>query len=145
VFGDINLSKNPVRGNHNPGAGGWPTIKYFNKQTGIEGAPYDKKTNDAMCDELGNEDNMQAYVELAAGTSLCNVQDPVKCNDKEKTFIEKWSKIAPDAVKQQAEAEIVRLTGMKGNRLTADAASWIGKRIAILKQFVVVQEVADEL
>ena len=58
-FGDVNLSEEQVRGNHNPGAGGWPTIKYFNKQTGYEGAPYEKKTDGAMCDELGNEENMQ--------------------------------------------------------------------------------------
>jgi hypothetical protein len=99
-----------------------------------------------MCDELGKDENMQAYVELAAGTSLCDVKDPVNCSDKEKTFIEKWSKIAPDAVQQQAEAEIVRLTGMKENsRLTADAAAWIGKRIAILKQITVQEVPADEL
>lgn len=90
VFGDINLSEQPIRGNYNPGAGGWPTIRYFNQRTGCasqtparvtvgprrtlrellpplggryEGAPYTKKTDGAMCDELGKESYMQAYVE----------------------------------------------------------------------------------
>jgi hypothetical protein len=37
-FGDVNLSRNQVRTSHgepqSPGAGGWPTIRYFNKETG---------------------------------------------------------------------------------------------------------------
>ena len=66
AFGDVNLSEEPIRGNYNPGAGGWPTIRYFNKATGLEGAPYTKKTSGAMCDELGNDEYMQAYVEEAA-------------------------------------------------------------------------------
>ena len=44
-FGDVNLSEEQIRGNHNPGAGGWPTIRYFNKGTGYDGAPYAKKTD----------------------------------------------------------------------------------------------------
>ena len=38
AFGDVNLAEDqvretPVGGDHNPGAGGWPTVKYFNKET----------------------------------------------------------------------------------------------------------------
>ena len=62
MFGDINLSEDRIVGDHKPGAGGWPTMKYFNKETGYEGANYVKKTNKAICDELGNEDNMEAYI-----------------------------------------------------------------------------------
>ena len=65
-----NLSEEQVRGNHNPGAGGWPTIKYFNEETGVEGKAYTKKTSGAMCDELGNEEYMNAYVE-EAGNTVC--------------------------------------------------------------------------
>lgn len=46
-----------------PGAGGWPTIRYFNKETGVGGAPYKKKTDKAMCDELKTSEYMTAYVE----------------------------------------------------------------------------------
>ena len=62
AFADVNLSKDRVGGSHSPGAGGWPTIKYFNKATGYEGASYVKKTNKAICDELGNEEGMLAYI-----------------------------------------------------------------------------------
>jgi hypothetical protein len=33
----------------------------------LEGASYEKKTTKSMCDELGYEDSMLAYVEEAAG------------------------------------------------------------------------------
>ena len=56
----------------NPGQGGWPTIRYFNQDTGYGGAPYEKKTSAAMCEELGNVDNMRAYVE-DYGIKLCDV------------------------------------------------------------------------
>ena len=43
-FGDVNLSESSVRSSHgtsqSPGAGGWPTVRYFNKATGYGGAPY---------------------------------------------------------------------------------------------------------
>ena len=49
-FGDVLLSESQVRtgpdgGDLSPGAGGWPTIRYFNKGTGYDGAPYAKKTD----------------------------------------------------------------------------------------------------
>jgi hypothetical protein len=71
AFGDVNLSKSPVRGTHNPGQGGWPTIKYFNKETGYAGAHYTKKTSMAVCDELGPKHSyLQQFVEEAGRTSL---------------------------------------------------------------------------
>jgi hypothetical protein len=39
-------------------------------ETGYGGAPYEKITSDAMCDELGNIDNMRKYVE-DYGTKIC--------------------------------------------------------------------------
>jgi hypothetical protein len=35
TFGDVNLMESPIKGQpHNPGQGGWPTIRYFSKDTG---------------------------------------------------------------------------------------------------------------
>ena len=90
AFGDVNLSEEPIRGSYNPGAGGWPTIRYFNTKTGYEGAPYTKKTDKAMCEELGNEEYMQAYVEEAGSTSLCKASDGAGCGEKELGFIAKY-------------------------------------------------------
>ena len=83
AFGDVNLSEEPIRGSYNPGAGGWPTIRYFNKATGYAGAPYAKKTSKAMCDELGDAANMQAYVEEAGSTSLCDLESGEGCEERE--------------------------------------------------------------
>jgi hypothetical protein len=66
VFGDINLSEQRIVGHHAPGKGGWPTIRYFNKDTGYEGKSYTKKTTQSMCNELGQEGYMDAYVREAA-------------------------------------------------------------------------------
>jgi hypothetical protein len=82
AFGDVNLAEQDIRGDYDPGAGGWPTIRYFNKETGLKGRPYTKKTDDAMCDELGNEEYMQAYVEEAGGVMLCEDFDCL-CGRKE--------------------------------------------------------------
>jgi hypothetical protein len=105
-FGDINLSKggpgeSPKGGSHQPGAGGWPSLKYFNKDTGPSGSFYasdSKKTDLPMCDELGpacaghadckgQGGLLQSYVEEKGKTTLCSSKPPFKgCSkeDKEK-------------------------------------------------------------
>lgn len=55
---------------HNGGQGGWPTIKYFNKETGIQGQKYSQKTSKRVCEELGEQSYMQAFVEEAGNTKL---------------------------------------------------------------------------
>ena len=106
AFGDVLLSENQVRtgpdgGALNPGAGGWPTIRYFNKETGYDGKEYPKKTDKAMCDELGDEENMEAYVTELGGATLCSVADGAGCDDKETGFIEKWKGKGADDVEKQ--------------------------------------------
>lgn len=124
------MSEEPIRGNHQPGAGGWPTIKYFNKQTGYEGAPYPKKTDKAMCEELGDEEYMQAYVEEMGGTSLCSATTKEGCNDKEKAYISKMEAKTAEQVK----AELARLSGMSTTKVKPELREWMGQRKAILKQ-----------
>ena len=124
------MSEEPIRGNHNPGAGGWPTIRYFNKKTGIEGGTYQKVTDDAMCTELGDIDNMVAYVEGYGNTSLCSVSDGAGCDEKELAYIEKMKgKSAEDIASQ-----LKRLTSMEGESMKPDLALWVKKRRKILAQ-----------
>jgi len=130
AFGDINLSEQQIRGNHNPGAGGWPTIKYFNKETGYEGLPYKQKTSEAMCTELGKIENMEAYVMEAGGVSKCAIADGQGCTDKEKAFIEKTA-----AAKENVPKQLARLLGMKDGKMNPDLKEWLNQRIAILQQF----------
>lgn len=112
------------------GAGGWPTVRHFNKETGYGGKAYEKKTGDAMCDELGPKTTyMQEFVEQFA--SLCDVSDTTKgCTDKQKEFIEKWSSKPADEIKKQ----LARLEGMSGGAMKPDAMQWLKQRLNIFKQ-----------
>jgi hypothetical protein len=57
------VTTGPNGGNLSPGAGGWPTVRYFNKATGYDGSPYQKKTSDPMCTELGpGKDYLSQFV-----------------------------------------------------------------------------------
>jgi len=145
VFGDVALSKNQVRSIHgteqNAGAGGWPTVRHFNKATGYGGAAYAKKTSMAMCDELGpKEEYMQQYVEEIGGVSLCDVKDPsAGCSDQQQNFISKWA----EKPKEDIEKQLARLSGMAekdGSSMKAEALKWIKQRIGISKQLLAKSE-----
>lgn len=136
VFGDVLLSDDQVRTINgeaqNPGAGGWPTVRYYNKDTGGGGKAYTKLTDEAMCDELGKEDAMQAYVELAATTSLCSVTTGAGCSDKEKAFADKWK----DKVgTPELDGQIARLEKMKAEAtMAASLKTWLNQRLGVLGQ-----------
>jgi len=139
VFGDVALSKNQVRTIHGTeqgaGAGGWPTVRHFNKATGYGGAPYAKKTSQAMCDELGpSTDYMQEHVEEIGGVSQCDVKDTsTGCSEQQIKFITKWTGKGKD----DFEKQISRLEGMAdkdGASMKADALTWVKQRIGIFKQ-----------
>ena len=132
-FGDINLSEQQIRGENNkygPGAGGWPTIRYFNKETGYDGAPYTKKTDKSMCDELGDNRFMEMYVMDAGKTSLCNIDSGKDCSSRELEYIQTWKSKPKDEIPGQ----ILRLQQLKTGKLKADASQWIGQRVAILRK-----------
>jgi hypothetical protein len=63
---------------HKAGNGGWPTIKYFNKETGPAGEYYSKKTQMPMCSELSEAKYMYGYVEEKAGVRLPRKSDKKK-------------------------------------------------------------------
>lgn len=137
---DVNLSEEPIRGAHNPGSGGWPTIRYFNKETGIAGGTYAKKTSKSMCDELGDEGMMSDYVEEYGNTSLCSVISKEGCDERESAYIEKMASNSNDANVSQ----LARLQNMEGSAMKPELLSWLKKRKTILKRLVA-QSVNDEL
>jgi len=141
VFGDVMLSDpGAIRGEpHNPGAGGWPTIRYFNKETGLEGGTYVKKTSKAMCDELGNDEMMTAYVEEYGNTSLCSVSDGAGCSEKEVAYISKMKLKSKD---DQA-AQLQRLINMDSSSMKPHLLQWNKQRQKILKKLV--EQGHDEL
>ena len=54
---------------------GWSTIRYFNQETGLEGGSYVQQQQVAICEELGSEKNMIAYIEDYGNTSLVDAGD----------------------------------------------------------------------
>lgn len=53
VFGEVNVRDDRMLGQKNgAGQGGWPTLKYFNKDTGPEGMKYQQKTDQRVCEEM---------------------------------------------------------------------------------------------
>jgi hypothetical protein len=128
----VNLAEESIRGNHQPGAGGWPTIRYFNKVTGYEGASYVKKTSKSVCDELGQDSYMEEFVIEAASLHLCSTQSGDGCSEKEQEFISKW--ISQDSSSLLKEAS--RLNGMDAQKLKPGLAMWLKQRKAIIKQLL---------
>jgi len=135
VFGDVNLSKNQVR-KGSPGAGGWPTIRYFNKETGYEGGEYKKVTSEAMCTELGpGQPHLENMILEYGKTSLCSVKTEQGCSEKEKGFIGTWKKkLADGTPAEDVHKQIERLDKMKGGSMKAELKEWVTQRLAIFKQ-----------
>lgn len=131
----MNLSKNQVR-KGSPGAGGWPTIRYFNKETGYEGGEYKKVTSEAMCTELGpGKPHLTDYILQYGKTSLCSVKTEKGCSDKEKKFIGTWKqKLTDGSTADDLQKQITRLDGMKGSSMKAELKEWVTQRLAIFKQ-----------
>lgn len=137
TFLDVNLSEEAIRTGPNkeawnPGAGGWPTIKYFNKETGMDGGTYKKKTDKKICDELGDEGNMVDYVEEYGKTTLCNVETEKGCNDKEIQYIAKMK----TKTNAEMKAQLVRLQSMEGSKMAPSVAVYMKQRKKILAQLL---------
>jgi len=145
-FGDVNLSENEVgRGPpHNPGSGGWPTIRYFNTETGLAGGSYvQKNKGQAICDELGKEENMAAYVEEYGKTALCDALSPefAGCSDREINYIKK---IKASGLQEQI-SQLNRLNSLAGESMKPDLSIWVNARKKILQQLVISQQQSAEL
>ena len=140
-FGDVNLSSDSVRSSHgtpqSPGAGGWPTVRYFNKATGYGGAPYAKRTSDPMCTELGpGKPYLQEYIETAGTTALCSVATSDGCNDRQRKYVEKMKAAGADGVAKQ----LARLGKMSGGAMKPELQLWLAQRIGILRQLAPAKE-----
>jgi len=141
IFGDVTLSESQVRTIHGTdqgaGAGGWPTIRYFNKETGLGGKKYEQKTTKAMCDELGpKEEYMQEFIEEKSGASLCDVNDTTKgCTEQQTKFIAKSSGNGVDDLKKGL-ARLQGIADKDGSSMKPEALKWFKQRANILKQLL---------
>jgi len=134
AFGDVNLQDAPIGGPYQAGAGGWPTVRYFNKETGVGGAPYKRKTTEGgMCDELGKDSYMTEYVTEYGMTSACDVGSGEACTERELDFVSKWKGKPADEIATQ----ITRLRGMAASSMKPDLKQWLGMRVNALTQLQV--------
>ena len=135
VFADIDLSvasptlRGPDAGD--PGADGWPCIRYFNQETGVFGGSYQKLTSLPICRELGEEQRMIDYVEEYGRTVLCALNGE-NCTDKELKFIEKWKGMSTEEVKTQLR----RLEEMIAKPMNDDLREWAIRRTRLLKKVI---------
>lgn len=134
AFGDVCLSKSRVGEIHgvpqNPGAGGWPTVRIFNNKTGYGGKAYEKRTGEAMCDELGpNNEYMRKLVEEYAPLN-CNIDDTIGCSKKAKKFIEKWADEPLEGIQKQL---LYLETAAEPKKKSAK--QWQQQRVDIFKQY----------
>mmetsp|Transcript_34062 Transcript_34062/g.79712 ORF Transcript_34062/g.79712 Transcript_34062/m.79712 type:complete len:146 (-) Transcript_34062:209-646(-) len=122
VIGDADCTTDDAKALCNRmGVSGYPTIKYWNADTGKEGADYQKGRD---------YDSLKKFVDETLAGPACNVDDTADCDEREKTFIEKFK--AHDA--EKVKSELTRLNGMKGNSVKKELKQWILARINILEQ-----------
>lgn len=142
VFGDVNLSEEPIRDpKYSPGKGGWPTVRYFNSETGYDGASYEKKTSKSMCDELGDLEFMRALV-TEKGVPPCKIDNPAEaCSEKEVTFLEKWSGKSHAELSKEND----RLAKIASAQAKPELLKWLGQRSRILQQLLAKAGGKDEL
>jgi hypothetical protein len=92
VFGDVNLQESKINDpKYGVGAGGWPTVRFFNADTGYDGKAYEQKTKKSMCDELGGDGEYLRTFVNDFSTPPCTVRDQAHCPEKEKEFIAKFA------------------------------------------------------
>lgn len=133
AFGDVNLANAPMfRGEpHSPGQGGWPTIRYFNEETGPDGGSYTKVTKEAMCTELGDRMRMIDYVESYGNTVLCGL-DGTNCNEQELKFLEKYKQ----KDKADLKAQLQRVDDMLEKPMKDSLRLWAYRRMRILRRLL---------
>eukprot|EP00980_Cylindrotheca_fusiformis_P021775 scaffold8600_cov111-Cylindrotheca_fusiformis.AAC.7 len=117
---------------HNPGRGGWPTIRYFNEKTGTGGGNYVKLTSDPMCTELGDRMKMIDYVESYGNTVLCDL-DGTNCTEQELKYLEKYK----EKPIMEIQNQLSRLEKMVSDKALKDTLRlWIYRRMRILKRLL---------
>lgn len=141
AFGDVNLAEEPIGGPYQAGAGGWPTIRYFNAATGKGGAPYEKKTDRSMCEELGDVALMRDYVTGAGMTSACDLATGEECSEKETEYKAKNAGKSAAELAEQLEGLAKKAAG----RMKPSLREWLGQRMNVLSQLRAAATAKEEL
>jgi len=76
-------------------------MRYFNKETGLEGKTYEQKTSMRVCDELRQKVHMNAFIEEKGETFLCNVVSKRGCDSDERELIKELKENSFEQNKEQ--------------------------------------------
>jgi hypothetical protein len=131
AFAEVNLEETEIRGRHYPGSQGWPTIKYFTPETGIEGGRYERQTKLPIAEELLDRNRMIDYIEDYGNTVLC-AREGTNCNEKELEYLEKMKVENAEILQQKLE----RLEGMMDKAMKAELQEWALRRMRILRRLL---------
>lgn len=103
---------------------GYPTLMYFNDETGHKGAAYNKGRTLADLSSF-----VEQQLQPKCNPTGTNLEG---CTEKEKEFIGKFTKLGKAGV----ETELKRLEGLKGGSMTPELKKWLFTRIMLLKKVV---------
>lgn len=124
------------------GEDGWPVIRYFNGNTGVDGEAYIPRTYDMkLCDELGTKKfYLMDFVATVSGATLCSVMDHRYCDFQSLRFLHTLEVDGKDDIESlQMTIDYLATLG------TTDP--WVWRRMDMVKQLLVLkqEEFTEEL
>lgn len=140
VFGDVNIKEKGITSlklpPHKPGHDGWPTIRYFNSNTGLEGGDYVAKTKMRKWEELGPEHMfLIEYIEDMSNSPLCDVITTKNCDNRSYAFIQNANKLTPIELQAKLEEVHVKENEMR-HKKGGKRDLWLIQQKSILLQLV---------
>lgn len=100
------------------GVKGFPTLKYYNAQTGPDGEVYE-----------GERELPDLMKFVQAKLHVCNPISLVGCNGKKKEYITKMKALT----REERKAEQARLQKMVTGSIAEDKKKWMSERIIMLR------------
>jgi hypothetical protein len=121
------------------GEGGWPSIRYFNGQTGLEGKAYIAKTVDMkLCYELGTKYfYFLDFVADVSGATLCSVVDHRHCDDQSLRFLNTMTQ-----EEESGGGNTIELLEKRMEELVSMGTTdpWVWRRRRMVQQLIAVKE-----
>mmetsp|Transcript_19835 Transcript_19835/g.66716 ORF Transcript_19835/g.66716 Transcript_19835/m.66716 type:complete len:142 (-) Transcript_19835:468-893(-) len=115
-----------------PGQGGWPTHRFFNKETGYGGRPYARRTDKKVCEELGDAEAMRHYVEEASGVRRCDPASGSGCSEREAAYAAKL-RAHPGATASELQ-RVARTLDAGEEDVPLSLQIWAHQRLHILQR-----------
>lgn len=86
--------------------GGWPTLLYFNSETGVGGARVEQKTSGKICDEF--KDGGRMIEATKDCMKICDAKTGAGCDADEVAFFDTWRAQGAGAISD----EMARITDL---------------------------------